>query len=92
MLELSLADATSECFPAIAIHKDSLLTANSAKICSSVKSSDGYLYFWSTYVPNKDINATAVLLFSHGNKDEYIFPDLASDEEVDEMLSETFPQ
>ncbi len=66
-IDVSLPSASSEQFPAVALHKSSLAIAAYAKLCPTVQSLDGALRFWAARIPSEDMKATVALLTKSGN-------------------------
>lgn len=65
-LDVSVEGVTENHFPSIAIHQESMETAESAGISPVVQTLDGVLRFWAKSVPAADILATAALFTGNG--------------------------
>lgn len=65
-LDVLVEGVTEDHFPSIAIHQESMETAESAGISPVVQTLDGVLRFWAKSVPAADILATAALFTGNG--------------------------
>lgn len=65
-LDVSVEGVTEDHFPSIAIHQESMETAESAGISPVVQTLEGILRFWAKSIPAADILATAALFTGNG--------------------------
>ena len=62
--DVDITAAKETHFPSVALAKESQSIAATARLCPSVKASDGTLRFWAKFVPASEIKATVALLKS----------------------------
>lgn len=65
-VNVSVEEATSEQFPALALHNSSYNTAKQAELCPTVQALDGVIRLWSKRIPAANITATIALLANEG--------------------------
>ena len=65
-LDVAAAGVTEDHFPSLAIHQESMETAENAGISPVVQTLGGALRFWAKSIPAADISATAALFTGNG--------------------------
>lgn len=82
-------------YPDVTLHRTSLTTAMVAGLCPAASAMNGAIRFWAQAQPTADMTATVALLTASSGtpgSGGTITGDIASDEEVDEVLEEVFDQ
>lgn len=64
-------DVTVNHIPNVALEKSSLESAAKARLCPTVKASNGILTFWAKEIPDEDISGTAAFVYAR-EKQPYI--------------------
>lgn len=65
-LDVLVEGVTEDHFPSVAIHQESMETAQNAELSPVVQTLDGVLRFWAKSIPAADILATAALFTGNG--------------------------
>ena len=84
-------DITKEMIPFVSIFPNSMSTARACGMSTITQTVEKGLQFYAEKVPNKEINASLLLLRATGGSGSYI-NNVATAEDVAEMLDEVFQQ
>lgn len=82
-------DVTGEMIPIVSIFRECMSIARNCGMSTTVETVSGGVKFYAEKVPEQDISASLLLLRASGGSGTYI-NNMASDEEVQEMLNEVF--
>ncbi len=82
-------DVTDEMIPIVSIFRECMSIARNCGMSTTVETVSGGVKFYAEKVPEQDIGASLLLLRASGGSGTYI-NNMASDEEVQEMLNEVF--
>lgn len=82
-------DVTDEMIPIVSIFRECMSIARNCGMSTTVETVSGGVKFYAEKVPEQDISASLLLLRASGGSGTYI-NNMASDEEVQEMLNEVF--
>jgi len=82
-------DVTDEMIPIVSIFRECMSIARNCGMSTTVETVNGGVKFYAEKTPEQDISASLLLLRASGGSGTYI-NNMASDEEVQEMLNEVF--
>lgn len=82
-------DVTGEMIPIVSIFRECMSIARNCGMSTTAETVSGGVKFYAEKVPEQDISASLLLLRASGGSGTYI-NNMASDEEVQEMLNEVF--
>ncbi len=82
-------DVTDEMIPIVSIFRECMSVARNCGMSTTAETVNGGVKFYAEKTPEQDISASLLLLRASGGSGTYI-NNMASDEEVQEMLNEVF--
>ncbi len=82
-------DVTDEMIPIVSIFRECMSIARNCGMSTTAETVNGGVKFYAEKAPEQDISASLLLLRASGGSGTYI-NNMASDEEVQEMLNEVF--
>ncbi|MCI8629389.1 MAG: phage tail protein [Firmicutes bacterium] len=82
-------DVTDEMIPIVSIFRECMSIARNCGMSTTAETVNGGVKFYAEEAPEQDIHASLLLLRASGGSGTYI-NNMASDEEVQEMLNEVF--
>lgn len=82
-------DVTDEMIPIVSIFRECMSVARNCGMSTTAETVNGGVKFYAEKTPEQDISASLLLLRASGGNGTYI-NNMASDEEVQEMLNEVF--
>ena len=82
-------DVTDEMIPIVSIFRECMSVARNCGMSTTAETVNGGVKFYAEKIPEQDIRASLLLLRASGGSGTYI-NNMASDEEVQEMLNEVF--
>ncbi len=82
-------DVTDEMIPIVSIFRECMSVTRNCGMSTTVETVNGGVKFYAEKTPEQDIGASLLLLRASGGSGTYI-NNMASDEEVQEMLNEVF--